>query len=102
GKIAAAEYARTRQIPYFGICLGMQIAVIEFARHVLGLANANSTEFDAQTPHPVICLLEEQKHVEQKGGTMRLGAQPCRLTPGTRAHQAYSASHISERHRHRD
>ncbi|MDW8344409.1 MAG: CTP synthase [Verrucomicrobiae bacterium] len=101
GKIAAAEYARTRQIPYFGICLGMQIAVIEFARHVLGLANANSTEFDAQTPHPVICLLEEQKHVEQKGGTMRLGAQPCRLTPGTRAHQAYGASDISERHRHR-
>ncbi len=101
GKIAAAQYARTTGIPYFGICLGMQIAVIEFARNVARLAGANSTEFDPATPHPVICLLEEQKGVQTKGGTMRLGAQTSRLLPGTKAHAAYGSDEISERHRHR-
>jgi CTP synthase len=101
GKIAAARYARENKVPYLGLCLGMQIAVIEFARHVCGLANANSTEFNPSTPHPVICLLEEQKSVQSKGGTMRLGAQTCKLTPGTKARELYAADEISERHRHR-
>jgi CTP synthase len=101
GKIAAARYARENKIPYLGLCLGMQIAVIEFARHVCGLKDANSTEFDPKSPHPVICLLEEQKGVEVKGGTMRLGAQPCKLVSGTKAQQLYGTDEISERHRHR-
>ena len=101
GKILAARYARENKIPYLGLCLGMQIAVIEFARNVCGLNGANSTEFDPKSPHPVICLLEEQKGVEAKGGTMRLGAQPCKLVAGTKARALYDADEISERHRHR-
>ncbi|MEY3458920.1 MAG: synthase [Planctomycetota bacterium] len=101
GKIQAIQYAREHEIPFFGICLGMQCAVIEFARNVLGLADANSSEFSADTRNPVICLLEGQKTVHRKGGTMRLGAQPCLLTPGTHAAQAYGSPEISERHRHR-
>lgn len=101
GKIQAIEYARTKQIPYFGICLGMQCAVIEFARNVMGLADANSTEFVADSSHPVICLLEEQKNVVNKGGTMRLGAQPCVLEPHSRAARCYDAAEVYERHRHR-
>jgi CTP synthase len=101
GKIQAIQYARENNIPFFGICLGMQCAVIEFARHVLGLETANSTEFAAETSDPVICLLEEQKKVTHKGGTMRLGAQPCVLKEGSRAREAYGADEITERHRHR-
>src|SRR6202142_171731 len=101
GKILAAQYARENKIPYLGLCLGMQIATIEFARDVCGLAGANSTEFDQKSPHPVICLLEEQKGVEAKGGTMRLGAQPCKLVAGTKSRELYGADEISERHRHR-
>ncbi|QDT31084.1 CTP synthase [Thalassoglobus polymorphus] len=101
GKIKAVQYAREKKIPYFGICLGMQCAVIEYARNVLGLEAANSTEFAADTPDPVICLLEEQKTVSDKGGTMRLGAMPCLLAEGTKSHQAYGQTDISERHRHR-
>jgi CTP synthase len=101
GKIQAIQFARECEIPFFGICLGMQCAVIEFARNVLGLADANSSEFSSETQHPVICLLEAQKGVRYKGGTMRLGAQPCVLTPGTRTAEAYGVSEISERHRHR-
>jgi CTP synthase len=101
GKIAAARYARENNIPYLGLCLGMQVAVIEFARNVCGLTDANSTEFDPKTPHPVICLLEEQKVVAVKGGTMRLGAQPCKLIAGTKTSELYGADEVSERHRHR-
>jgi CTP synthase len=101
GKIAAARYARENGVPYFGICLGMQIAVIEFARHVAGLAGANSTEFDDKTPHPVIDFLPEQRAITDKGATMRLGAYPCTLVPGSKAAAAYGALEISERHRHR-
>jgi CTP synthase len=101
GKIAAIQFARERRIPFFGICLGMQMAVAEFARNVTGLEGANSTEFDTATAHPVIHLMEEQKNVAGKGGTMRLGAYPCRLVEGTRAAQAYGCLEISERHRHR-
>ena len=111
GKIAAVKYARENKIPYLGICLGMQIAAIEFARNVVGLANANSTEFDADTPHPVIALITEwQNHdgvVERRdvnsylGGTMRLGAQPCTVVEGTLAHRIYQSTSVSERHRHR-
>ncbi len=101
GKIQAVRYARENQIPYFGICLGMQVAVIEHARYVLGHADANSTEFAAATKHPVICLLEDQKTVTQKGATMRLGAQACRLADDSLAARIYGVSEISERHRHR-
>ncbi|MBW3541378.1 MAG: CTP synthase, partial [Planctomycetes bacterium] len=101
GKIEAVRFAREMEIPYFGICLGMQCAVIEFARHVLGHAGANSTEFAADTPHPVICILEEQKAVTHKGGTMRLGGQPCTLREDSRSAWAYDTIHINERHRHR-
>ena len=101
GKILAAQYARESKIPYLGLCLGMQIAVIEFARNVCGLKDANSTEFDQKSPHPVICLLEEQQGIEAKGGTMRLGAQPCKLVAGTKSRELYGAEEISERHRHR-
>jgi len=101
GKILAARYARERKIPYFGICLGMQIAVIEFARNICHLKRANSAEFDNKTPHPVICLLDEQQRVVNKGGTMRLGAKPCALMPGTHSRRLYGAAQISERHRHR-
>ena len=101
GKIAAARYARENKAPYFGICLGMQIAVIEFARNVAGLNGANSTEFDERTAHPVIDFLPEQRAITEKGATMRLGAYPCVLEPGTKAAGAYGATEISERHRHR-
>lgn len=101
GKIAAIRYARERGVPFLGICLGMQCTVIEYARDVLGWADANSTEFDAQTTHPVIDLMEEQKGVTAKGGTMRLGAYPCTVVAGTLAARLYGASEIFERHRHR-
>jgi CTP synthase len=101
GKIQAARYARENKIPYLGLCLGMQIATIEFARNVLNLKGAHSTEFDEHTPHPVIALLDEQKQVTTKGGTMRLGRQPCQLSIGTQANRLYGAFIINERHRHR-
>ncbi|MGE5280257.1 MAG: CTP synthase [Deltaproteobacteria bacterium] len=101
GKIEAIRYARTRHVPYFGICLGMQTAVIEFARNACGLKGANSTEFSGRTPHPVISLLEEQEHVKVKGASMRLGAYPCRLAARSHAAAAYRRRLISERHRHR-
>jgi CTP synthase len=101
GKIAAATYARTHNVPYLGLCLGMQIATIEFARNVLGLEKANSTEFDTKSPHPVIDLLPEQKKARGKGANMRLGTQPMLLKPGTRGHQLYGATEVRERHRHR-
>src|SRR5690606_25497641 len=95
------RYARTHQIPFLGICLGMQVAVIEFARNVLGLSEANSIEMNPDTPDPVIALMEEQKNIEQMGGTMRLGSYPCELIKGTKASAAYGKSKIQERHRHR-
>ena len=101
GKIKAAQYAREQKIPYLGLCLGMQIATIEFARNVLKLPKAHSTEFDPNTPNPVIAMLDEQKRVTKKGGTMRLGSQPCQLTLGTKAAALYGAFVINERHRHR-
>jgi CTP synthase len=101
GKIAAARYARENGIPYFGLCLGMQIAVIEFARNVAGLAEANSTEFNAQTAHPVIDIMADQKSLTTKGGNMRLGACPCTLTQDSNSYHAYGSSRIVERHRHR-
>jgi CTP synthase len=101
GKIAAIQYARERRIPFFGICLGLQCAVIEFARHRCGLADAHSAEFAPATPHPVIHLMESQTHVRQKGGTMRLGAWPCHLRTDSRAFEAYQRPIVSERHRHR-
>jgi CTP synthase len=101
GKIAAIRHAREQGVPFFGICLGMQCAVIEFARHVVGLSKANSSEFEPKCADPVIDLMAEQKNVTDKGGTMRLGSYPCRLTPGTRAAAAYGATRVDERHRHR-
>ncbi|MBF6600140.1 MAG: CTP synthase [Dehalococcoidia bacterium] len=101
GKLEAARYARENKIPYLGVCLGLQMMVIEFARNVLGLTGANSTEVDRQTPHPVISLLSEQQEIEDLGGTMRLGGYRCRLTPGTRAAAAYGEDEVTERHRHR-
>lgn len=101
GKILTAKHCRESNVPYFGICLGMQVMAVEFARHVLKLEEANSTEFDPDTPHPVISLLSEQKGVQDLGGTMRLGAYICDLKTKSKAHQAYGKAHISERHRHR-
>ncbi|MBI2565974.1 MAG: CTP synthase [Candidatus Schekmanbacteria bacterium] len=101
GKISAIEYARRSHVPFFGICLGMQVAIIEFARHVCGLQEASSSEFSPQTPHPVVHLLTEQQGVNEKGGTMRLGSWPCQLREGTRARSTYSVGEIQERHRHR-
>lgn len=102
GKIRAVQFARENNIPFLGVCLGMQMAVIEFARNVVGLAQANSTEMDEHTPHPVISLMEEQKSITNKGGTMRLGAWDCDLKEGSLVQEVYKgASHISERHRHR-
>jgi len=101
GKVAAIKYVREKGIPFFGICLGMQCAVVEFARNVLQLEGASSTEMSAQTPHPVINMMEEQKAITQKGGTMRLGAYNCELRKGSKAAKAYGRNHISERHRHR-
>ncbi|MGL6097286.1 MAG: CTP synthase [Fimbriiglobus sp.] len=101
GKIQAIRYARERNLPFFGICLGLQCATIEFARNVAGLDGANSTEFDKATPHPVVVLLDAQRKVTQQGGTMRLGASPCDLRPDSRAAAAYRATTVTERHRHR-
>ncbi|MEY2409723.1 MAG: synthase [Verrucomicrobiota bacterium] len=101
GKVQAARHCREHNLPYLGLCLGMQIACIEFARDVLKLETAHSTEFDENTPHPVIALLDAQKKVSKKGGTMRLGAQPCQLVVGTKTQQLYGAFVIHERHRHR-
>lgn len=101
GKIKAANFARRKNIPYLGLCLGMQVAVIEFARNVLGLKDANSTEFDQQTPNPVIDLMLNQRQVADKGGTMRLGSWVCCLMPDTKAYQAYGEPIVFERHRHR-
>ena len=101
GMICAANYARVRGIPYFGICLGMQIAVMSYARNVLGYADANSGEFDPNTSHPVIDLMESQHGISKKGGTMRLGAYPCKVRPGSIMASAYGSELISERHRHR-
>jgi CTP synthase len=101
GKISAIRHARERGLPFFGICLGMQCATIEYARNVLGLAQAHTEEFDEDGPDSVIHLMPDQEHVHDKGGTMRLGAYPCRLTPGTLAHRLYGADEVSERHRHR-
>jgi CTP synthase len=101
GKIAAVRYAREKNIPFFGICLGMQCAVIEFGRNVLGLTDANSTEMNPKTKHPVIDFMEEQKKITKKGGTMRLGGYPCKLAKGTKAYSIYGSANIRERHRHR-
>jgi CTP synthase len=101
GKLEAARYARENKIPYLGVCLGLQMMVIEYARNVLGLIGANSTEVNQQTPHPVISMLSEQLGIEDKGGTMRLGSYPCRLIPGTKAAAAYAVDEVMERHRHR-
>ena len=101
GKIIASQYARENNLPYFGLCLGMQIAVIDFARNKVGLEKANSTEFDPNTPHPVIDIMLDQKKVMEKGASMRLGACPCELKIGSLAAQAYGKEEVSERHRHR-
>lgn len=101
GKIVAVQYARENGLPFFGICLGMQMAVIEYGRNVLGMAGAHSTEMDANAADPVISIMEEQKKVTQVGGTMRLGSYPCHLTEGSLAHRIYGKTDISERHRHR-
>ena len=101
GKILSSKYARENNVPFFGICLGMQCAIIDFARHVCGLKGANSTEFNKRTKYPVIDLMESQKAVKIKGGTMRLGAYDCTIKPGTKAFSAYRSKKISERHRHR-
>lgn len=102
GKILAVKYARENNLPFFGICLGMQMAVIEFGRNVLGLKDAHSTEMNLNTPNPVICMMEEQKKITMMGGTMRLGAYPCDIKPNTLAYTIYhNQEHISERHRHR-
>jgi CTP synthase len=101
GKIEAVRYARENKVPFLGICFGMQMAVIEYARHVCGLEHANSTEVDPQTPHPVIDLMTGQRGLTQKGGTMRLGAYPCVLDDGTLARRVYKRGKVAERHRHR-
>jgi CTP synthase len=101
GKVEAARFARESRTPFLGLCLGMQIATIEFARNVCGLEGANSTEFDPETPHPVICILEDQKDVTHKGASMRLGMWPTLLGKNTLAHQVYGRTEVQERHRHR-
>ena len=101
GKIEAIKFARENNIPFFGICLGMQMATIEFARNVLGLADAHSSEMKEYTKHPVICLMAEQKSVVNKGGTMRLGSYPCKVVKGSKAYKAYGTERVDERHRHR-
>ena len=101
GKIRAVQFAREQQIPYFGLCLGMQLMVVEFARNVLGFEDANSTEFNPSTNHPVIDLMPDQRDLEDMGGTMRLGLYPCRLQPGSLAAEAYGQVEVEERHRHR-
>jgi CTP synthase len=101
GKIQAARYARENKVPYLGLCLGMQLMVVDFARHVLGSDEANSSEFDRSTPFPVIDLMPDQKEVSEMGGTMRLGLYPCEFQPGSLAAKAYSKKMVQERHRHR-
>ena len=101
GKVEAIRFARERGIPFFGICLGLQCAAIEFGRNVVGLEDAHSTEFQKDTPHPLICLLDEQQQITHKGGTMRLGSQPCVLDENSRSYQCYGTTNIDERHRHR-
>lgn len=101
GKIVAVQYAREKGLPFFGICLGMQMAVIEFARNILGLKDAHSTEMDANSTHQVINMMEEQKKITMMGGTMRLGSYPCQITEGSLAHKIYGSTEITERHRHR-
>jgi CTP synthase len=101
GKVEAVRFARERKVPFFGICLGLQCATVEFARNVVGLTDANTTEIDRTCPHPVVCMLDDQYHITDLGGTMRLGSYPCQLVPGSRAHQAYGAALVHERHRHR-
>jgi CTP synthase len=101
GKILAVQYARENQLPFFGICLGMQMSVIEFARNVAGISNAHSTEMDPNTSDPVIDLMEEQKSITNKGGTMRLGSYPCKLAKDSLAYKIYGSEMITERHRHR-
>ncbi len=101
GKIIAVKYARENKLPFFGICLGMQMAAIEFARNVLGIADANSTEMNPKTSDPVIDMMEEQKQTTMKGGTMRLGAYPCVIKENTLAYNIYGTHEITERHRHR-
>jgi CTP synthase len=101
GKLSAVKYARTRGIPFFGICLGMQCAVIEFARNVCGWKDANSTEFDPNTPFPIIDMMADQREISQKGGTMRLGLYRCSVKEGSKAHAAYKCTEVYERHRHR-
>ena len=101
GKIATAHYARTNNVPYLGICLGMQIAVIEFARYVCGLTDANSGEFDENSNNKVIDFMPDQNAEINKGGTLRLGAYPCKIVSGTKMEECYKAAEISERHRHR-
>jgi CTP synthase len=101
GKVEAVRYARDRKVPFFGICLGLQCGVVEFARNVMGLEDANTTEIDQHCRHPVVCLLDEQYDIVDMGGTMRLGSYPCVLVEGSRAHQAYGCLEVHERHRHR-
>jgi CTP synthase len=101
GKIQAVRYAREKKVPFFGICLGLQMAVVEYARHVVGLAGANSLEFDEKTPHPVVSLMQSQRNVQDKGGTMRLGSYACALKSGSLAHTLYGKDVAQERHRHR-
>ena len=101
GKISAIRYARENNVPFLGICLGMQMAVVEFSRNVLGLKDSNSAEFDEKTKNPVIHIMETQKKVTAKGGTMRLGAYPCKIKKGSLAYKVYGQENISERHRHR-
>jgi CTP synthase len=101
GKITAVQFARETGLPFFGICLGMQMAVIEYGRHVLGIKNAQSTEMDAAANEPVIDMMEEQKKITAKGGTMRLGSYPCQVKEGTLAHHIYGSTNLNERHRHR-
>jgi CTP synthase len=101
GMILAVQHAREKKIPFFGICLGMQMAVVEYARNVCGMCKANSSEFDSGTPYPVIALLPEQQHIKEKGASMRLGAWPCIIQPDSFAFTTYAKVTISERHRHR-
>jgi CTP synthase len=101
GKVLAARYARENQVPYLGLCLGLQVMVIDFARHVLGDARCNSSEFDEACAHPVVDLMPEQRGIVDKGATMRLGTYPCDLAEGTLAQRVYGTSEVSERHRHR-
>ncbi|MBI5153880.1 gamma-glutamyl-gamma-aminobutyrate hydrolase family protein, partial [Candidatus Poribacteria bacterium] len=101
GKVHAANFARVNQVPYFGICLGMQVALVAFARHVCGLEGANSTEFNETTPHPIVDLMASQKAILDLGGTMRLGSYPCELRADTKVAAAYGRKAIRERHRHR-